>query len=111
VYRIVFFIRDFSSKTVLPLDISEEGKIPPAFISTLKKLASGYINGTRVALGEKKIQTSCVFRILILGCWEGEEKTSAAYWVPSAKYCRILICKPAFPRSGSNLIILFSIVS
>ena len=31
--------------------LSEEGKIPPAFISTLKKLASGYINGTRVALG------------------------------------------------------------
>ncbi len=77
VYRIVFFIRDFSLKTVLPLDISEEGKIPPAFISTLKKLASGYINGTRVALGEKKIHTSSVFRILILVCWEGELESGA----------------------------------
>ncbi|XP_076064896.1 putative phosphorylase b kinase regulatory subunit alpha isoform X4 [Oratosquilla oratoria] len=40
----------------------EEGKIPPPLISTLKKLKSGYINGTRVALGtmQEFLNTSCI---------------------------------------------------
>ena len=29
----------------------EEGKIPMPMVTTLKKLASGYINGTRVSFG------------------------------------------------------------
>ncbi|KAK8383654.1 hypothetical protein O3P69_015842 [Scylla paramamosain] len=40
----------------------EDGKIPPAMISTLKKLNSGYINGTRVSLGKMQefLNTSCI---------------------------------------------------
>ncbi|KAG0719621.1 putative phosphorylase b kinase regulatory subunit alpha [Chionoecetes opilio] len=40
----------------------EDGKIPPAMISTLKKLNSGYINGTRVSLGKmgEFLNTSCI---------------------------------------------------
>jgi len=39
---------------------SDEGKIPAAFVSTLKKLGSGYINGTRVALGKSPCLRSTV---------------------------------------------------
>ncbi|XP_045106355.1 probable phosphorylase b kinase regulatory subunit alpha isoform X10 [Portunus trituberculatus] len=40
----------------------EDGKIPPSMISTLKKLNSGYINGTRVSLGKMQefLNTSCI---------------------------------------------------
>lgn len=40
----------------------EEGKIPPSMVSTLKKLKSGYINGTRVSLGKMQefLNTSCI---------------------------------------------------
>ncbi|XP_050728859.1 probable phosphorylase b kinase regulatory subunit alpha isoform X4 [Eriocheir sinensis] len=40
----------------------EDGKIPPTMISTLKKLNSGYINGTRVSLGKMQefLNTSCI---------------------------------------------------
>ncbi|KAK4317525.1 hypothetical protein Pmani_011373 [Petrolisthes manimaculis] len=42
--------------------LDEDGKIPPAMISTLKKLKSGYINGTRVSLGKMQefLNTSCI---------------------------------------------------
>ncbi|XP_047479759.1 probable phosphorylase b kinase regulatory subunit alpha isoform X1 [Penaeus chinensis] len=40
----------------------EDGKIPMAMVSTLKKIKSGYINGTRVALGKMQefLNTSCI---------------------------------------------------
>lgn len=40
----------------------EDGKIPTAMVSTLKKIKSGYINGTRVALGKMQefLNTSCI---------------------------------------------------
>ncbi|XP_066948046.1 probable phosphorylase b kinase regulatory subunit alpha isoform X10 [Macrobrachium rosenbergii] len=42
--------------------LDEDGKIPTAMISTLKKLKSGYINGTRVSLGKMQefLNTSCI---------------------------------------------------
>ena len=33
------------------VNVIEEGKVPVPMVATLKKLDSGYINGTRVALG------------------------------------------------------------
>ena len=47
----------------------EDGKIPPPFINTLRKLGSGYINGTRVILGThaKFRPTSCVTELAFLG--------------------------------------------
>lgn len=42
--------------------LDEDGKIPMAMVSTLKKIKSGYINGTRVALGKMQefLNTSCI---------------------------------------------------
>lgn len=42
--------------------LDEDGKIPTAMVSTLKKIKSGYINGTRVALGKMQefLNTSCI---------------------------------------------------
>lgn len=57
---------------ILSSRMLEDGKIPPAFISTLKKLSSGYINGTRVALGshEDFATTSCFSELAFLGSVE-----------------------------------------
>ncbi|KAK8725761.1 hypothetical protein OTU49_010467 [Cherax quadricarinatus] len=51
----------------------EDGKIPPAMISTLKKLKSGYINGTRVSLGKMQefLNTSCITSLNFLNDTEG----------------------------------------
>jgi hypothetical protein len=52
--------------------VSEEGKIPAAFVSTLKKLGSGYINGTRVALGNNCVHNSgsvCFYFIFFMFYW------------------------------------------
>ncbi|XP_047736288.1 probable phosphorylase b kinase regulatory subunit alpha, partial [Hyalella azteca] len=40
----------------------EDGKVPTAMVATVKKLNSGYINGTRVALGKMAdfLNTSCM---------------------------------------------------
>ncbi|XP_063909483.1 probable phosphorylase b kinase regulatory subunit alpha isoform X2 [Zophobas morio] len=50
----------------------DEGKIPLAMITTMKKLKSGYINGTRVTLGNLNdfLSTSCVTNLSFLGCHE-----------------------------------------
>ena len=47
----------------------EEGKIPQPFVISLRKLRSGYINGTRVILGshEQFKATSCVTELAFLG--------------------------------------------
>ncbi|XP_068210465.1 probable phosphorylase b kinase regulatory subunit alpha [Palaemon carinicauda] len=53
--------------------VDEEGKIPSAMISTLKKLKSGYINGTRVSLGKMQefLNTSCITSLNFLHDTEG----------------------------------------
>ncbi|GJQ67280.1 hypothetical protein Trydic_g8181 [Trypoxylus dichotomus] len=50
----------------------DNGKIPLAMITTMKKLKSGYINGTRVTLGclNDFLSTSCVTNLSFLGCHE-----------------------------------------
>ncbi|KAF5285006.1 hypothetical protein FQR65_LT02318 [Abscondita terminalis] len=47
----------------------ENGKIPLAMITTMKKLKSGYINGTRVTLGNLSdfLSTSCITNLSFLG--------------------------------------------
>ncbi|XP_050302994.1 probable phosphorylase b kinase regulatory subunit alpha isoform X1 [Anthonomus grandis grandis] len=50
----------------------ENGKIPLAMITTMKKLKSGYINGTRVTLGHLSefLNTSSITNLSFLGCHE-----------------------------------------
>lgn len=58
--------KNMLGRPIVTLEINksflEDGKIPPAMISTLKKLNSGYINGTRVSLGKMQefLNTSCI---------------------------------------------------
>ncbi|XP_025423580.1 probable phosphorylase b kinase regulatory subunit alpha isoform X1 [Sipha flava] len=53
-------------------DFVDQGKIPLAMITTIKKLKSGYINGTRVTLGNLNgfLSTSCVTNLSFLGSQE-----------------------------------------
>ncbi|XP_045480268.1 probable phosphorylase b kinase regulatory subunit alpha isoform X3 [Harmonia axyridis] len=50
----------------------DDGKIPLAMITTMKKLKSGYISGTRVTLGNLSefLNTSCITNLSFLGCQE-----------------------------------------
>ncbi|BES95434.1 Phosphorylase B kinase [Nesidiocoris tenuis] len=50
----------------------DQGKLPLPMITTMKKLRSGYINGTRVTLGTLKdfLTTSCITNLSFLGCQE-----------------------------------------
>ncbi|XP_014485111.1 PREDICTED: probable phosphorylase b kinase regulatory subunit alpha isoform X2 [Dinoponera quadriceps] len=50
----------------------DQGKIPLAMITTMKKLKSGYINGTRVSLGNLNdfLNTSCITNLSFLGSSE-----------------------------------------
>ncbi|XP_011300894.1 probable phosphorylase b kinase regulatory subunit alpha [Fopius arisanus] len=50
----------------------DQGKIPLAMITTMKKLKSGYINGTRVSLGNMNdfLSTSCITNLSFLGSSE-----------------------------------------
>ncbi|XP_063231052.1 probable phosphorylase b kinase regulatory subunit alpha [Bacillus rossius redtenbacheri] len=50
----------------------DQGKIPLAMITTMKKLKSGYINGTRVTLGNLNdfLNTSCITNLSFLGSQE-----------------------------------------
>ncbi|XP_074109095.1 putative phosphorylase b kinase regulatory subunit alpha isoform X2 [Cotesia typhae] len=50
----------------------DHGKIPLAMITTMKKLKSGYINGTRVSLGNLNdfLTTSCITNLSFLGSAE-----------------------------------------
>jgi len=54
---------------ILSSTMLEEGKVPVPMVATLKKLDSGYINGTRVALGdyEEFATTSCYSELAFLG--------------------------------------------
>ena len=62
----------FQSTNVSILIILDNGKIHPAMMSTLRKLNSGYINGTRVSLGtfENFMSTACVTNLSFLGSVE-----------------------------------------
>lgn len=53
-------------------NVSDQGKIPLAMITTMKKLKSGYINGTRVSLGNLNdfLSTSCITNLSFLGSSE-----------------------------------------
>lgn len=50
----------------------EGEKLPLAMITTMKKLKSGYISGTRVTLGNMSdfLNTSCITNLSFLGCHE-----------------------------------------
>ncbi|XP_071453051.1 probable phosphorylase b kinase regulatory subunit alpha isoform X3 [Hetaerina americana] len=50
----------------------DQGNIPAAMITTMKKLKSGYINGTRVTLGNLGdfLNTSCITNLSFLGSQE-----------------------------------------
>lgn len=50
----------------------DQGKIPMAMITTMKKLKSGYINGTRVTLGNLGdfLSTSAITNLSFLGSQE-----------------------------------------
>lgn len=52
--------------------VSDNGKIPLAMIQTMKKLKSGYINGTRVMLGQLSdfLNTSAITDLSFLGSQE-----------------------------------------
>ena len=54
---------------ILSSTMLEEGKVPAPMVTTLKKLSSGYINGTRVSLGryEDFSTTSCYSELAFLG--------------------------------------------
>lgn len=58
---------------ILASSMLDEGKVPVPIVKTLKKLASGYINGTRVSLGtyEDFTTTSCYSELAFLGNIEG----------------------------------------
>ena len=62
---------------ILPTAMVEDGLIPSPVVTTLRKLASGYINGTGVVLGshEQFRHTSCITELAFLAdveCGEGE---------------------------------------
>ncbi|XP_076312264.1 putative phosphorylase b kinase regulatory subunit alpha isoform X1 [Tachypleus tridentatus] len=61
----------------------ENDKIPLAMISTIKKLKSGYINGTRVSLGslEEFLSTSCITSLSFLGNQEEGDPDSLHFMV------------------------------
>ncbi|KAK9508861.1 hypothetical protein O3M35_006320 [Rhynocoris fuscipes] len=50
----------------------DQGRIPLAMITTMKKLKSGYISGTRVSFGylNEFLITSCITNLSFLGCQE-----------------------------------------
>ncbi|KAG8245898.1 Phosphorylase b kinase regulatory subunit alpha [Homalodisca vitripennis] len=52
--------------------LDDQGKIPLAMVTTMKKLKSGYINGTRVTLGNLNdfLSTSCITNLSFLGSQE-----------------------------------------
>ncbi|CAB3256642.1 unnamed protein product [Arctia plantaginis] len=57
---------------VLAVNHLDQGKIPMAMITTMKKLKSGYINGTRVTLGNlgEFLSTSAITNLSFLGSQE-----------------------------------------
>lgn len=66
-FYLIYFLLKLISNFFL-----DQGKIPLAMITTLKKLKSGYINGTRVSLGNLNdfLSTSCITNLSFLGSSE-----------------------------------------
>lgn len=62
----------FSQPKLICNSFPDQGKIPLAMITTMKKLKSGYINGTRVSLGNLNdfLSTSCITNLSFLGSSE-----------------------------------------
>ena len=65
----------------------DQGKIPLAMITTMKKLKSGYINGTRVSLGHMNdfLSTSCITNLSFLGSAEDGRPDKLNPQVPSER--------------------------
>ncbi|XP_074602861.1 putative phosphorylase b kinase regulatory subunit alpha isoform X2 [Brevipalpus obovatus] len=82
--------------------ILENGRIPHSVLSTIKKLKSGYINGTRVVLGrlDEFLSTSCVTSLSFLGNTEEGDPENLSSSVK--EYLEKELCKP-FIRSSTLL--------
>ena len=57
---------------VMGHNMLENGRMPPALLSALKKLRAGYINGTRVVMGqyEQFLKTTCITDLSFLAAFE-----------------------------------------
>lgn len=63
---------------------SDQGRVPLAMIQTMKKLKSGYINGTRVILGNLGdfLNTSAITDLSFLGSQE-DGYPDSKFYVPT----------------------------
>merc|ERR1711884_68617 len=57
---------------VMGHNMLENEKLPPAMLSIMKKLKAGYINGTRVVMGqyEQFLKTTCITDLSFLAAFE-----------------------------------------
>ncbi|XP_076326518.1 putative phosphorylase b kinase regulatory subunit alpha isoform X3 [Tachypleus tridentatus] len=80
----------------------ENDKIPLAMVSTIKKLKSGYINGTRVALGslDEFLSTSCITSLSFLGNQEEGDPDSLHFMVKQYldRELHKPLNRPSFPK-------------
>lgn len=78
----------------------DQDKIPLAMISTIKKLKSGYINGTRVTLGNinEFLSTSCITNLSFLGSQEDGAPDKLNPQVE--QYLAEYVTKPLHPPSS-----------
>lgn len=69
--RCMFSFYSFSLKS-FSYSFLDQGKIPLPMITTMKKFKSGYINGTRVSLGNLNdfLSTSCITNLSFLSSAE-----------------------------------------
>lgn len=84
--------------------IIENDKIPPSVLSTIRKLKSGYINGTRVVLGrlDEFLSTSCIASLSFLDNTEEGDPDNLSYSVK--EYLEKELQKPLFkPVSKSQI--------
>lgn len=67
----IFFFTNFEY-TLMRIFRTDHGRVPLAMIQTMKKLKSGYINGTRVMLGHLGdfLNTSAITDLSFLGSQE-----------------------------------------
>lgn len=65
-------MRFLCGRTIINICFADKGKIPLAMVTTIKKLKSGYINGTRVAFGNLSefLTTSNITNLSFLGSQE-----------------------------------------
>ncbi|XP_053203233.1 probable phosphorylase b kinase regulatory subunit alpha isoform X1 [Panonychus citri] len=87
---------------LLHRSILENGRIPPSVLSTIKKLKSGYINGTRVVFGrlDEFLSTSCITSLSFLGNTEEGDPDNLSSSVK--EYLEKELRKP-FVRATHNL--------